>query len=85
MRNSTSAAFRYTRVEFDDKQIPLIRILVVKKELIKINAIQYQFGTVYKFAPKLALRKLTWNKLYLPDVSEYGGLWKSKSRNIVAK
>ena len=44
MRNSTSAAFRYTRVEFDDKQIPLIRILFEKKELIKINAFSYKFG-----------------------------------------
>ena len=69
MWNSTSAALGYTRVEFDDKQIPLIKILVVKKEFIKINAILYKFGQGLKFAPKL-----TYNKLYSPDVSEDGGI-----------
>ena len=61
---------RYTRVEFDDKQIPLIKILVVKKGWIKINAILYKFGQGLKFAPKLKK-----NKLYSPDVGEDGGVW----------
>ena len=49
---------RYTRVEFDDKKIPLIKILVVKKRLIKLNAISYKFGHGLKFAPELTFRKL---------------------------
>ena len=33
--NSTSAALRHTGVEFDDKQIPVIKILVVKNRIDK--------------------------------------------------
>ena len=41
--------------------------------------------TQLKFAPKLTLTKLKQNTLYLPDVGEDDGVWKSKSRNEVAK
>ena len=45
----------------------------------------YVWTQFKRFAPKLTMRKLKQNKLFLPDVIEDGGVWKSKGRNRVVK
>ena len=57
----------------------------MKKGSIKINAILYKFGHSLKVCSKTELQKLKYKKLYLPDVIEDGGVWKSKGRNRVVK
>ena len=60
-------------------------LIVKKKGSIKINAILYKFGHSLKVCSKTELQKLKYKKLYLPDVIEDGGVWKSKGRNRVVK
>ena len=57
-----------------------------KKKRIKKSMQSYIcLDAVQKLAPKLTMGKLKQNKLYLPDVTEDGGVWKSKGRNRVVK
>ena len=70
---------------FDDKQIPVIKILVVKKRIDKNQWDPIEVWTQLKFAPKLTLSKLKKNTLCLPDVVEDDRVWISKARDRVVK
>ena len=73
----------YLRVETEWQSKKLLDC--EKKGSIKINAILYKFGHSLKVCSKTELRNLKYNKLYLPDVIEDGGVWKSKGRNRAVK
>ena len=78
-------SLRHSRVESDDKQIPVIKILVVKKRIDKNQWDPIEVWTQLKFAPKLTLSKLKKNTLCLPDVVEDDRVWISKARDRVVK